>query len=103
VESGVADLIAVRVQHDSPARTLSNLAFSDVELVLLEGRVQMVSPSLFARLPYDHRSGMELIKVAGYQRWIRSSLQDLFVAAESVLHPGKLLLAGREVRYLGTL
>ncbi|WP_130421436.1 methyltransferase domain-containing protein [Edaphobacter modestus] len=103
VESGVADLIAVRVQHGSPARTLSNLAFSDVELVLLEGRVQMASPPLFARLPYDLRSGMELIEVAGHQRWIRSSLQDLFEAAESVLHPEKLLLAGREVRYLGTL
>jgi cytosine/adenosine deaminase-related metal-dependent hydrolase/ubiquinone/menaquinone biosynthesis C-methylase UbiE len=103
VESGVADLIAVRVQQDSPASTLSNLTFSDVELVLLEGRVQMASPPLFARLPYDLRSGMELIEVAGRQRWIRLSLQDLFEAAESVLHPEKLLLAGREVRYLGTL
>jgi cytosine/adenosine deaminase-related metal-dependent hydrolase/ubiquinone/menaquinone biosynthesis C-methylase UbiE len=102
-ESGVADLIAVRVQHDSPARTLSNLVFNDVELVLLEGRVQMASPHLFARLPYNLRSGMDLLEVAGHQRWIRSSLQDLFEAAERVLHPKKLQLAGREVHYLGTL
>jgi len=102
-ESGVADLIAVRDQHDTPARTLSELTFGDVELVLLAGRVQMASPDLYARLPHDLRSGMELIEVAGHRRWIRSPLQALFEAVESVLGQKKLLLAGREVCYLGTL
>ncbi|HTF62527.1 MAG TPA: methyltransferase domain-containing protein [Edaphobacter sp.] len=102
-ESGVADLIAVRDRYDSPAGAISELTFGDVELVLLAGRVQMASPHLYARLPYHLRPGMELIEVAGHQRWIRAPLQALFESAESVLGQKKLLLAGREVRYLGTL
>jgi cytosine/adenosine deaminase-related metal-dependent hydrolase/ubiquinone/menaquinone biosynthesis C-methylase UbiE len=102
-ESGVADLIAVRDQYDSPARAISELTFGDVELVLLAGRVQMASSHLYARLPYHLRFGMELIEVAGHHRWIRAPLQALFASAERVLGQQKLLLAGREVRYLGTV
>jgi cytosine/adenosine deaminase-related metal-dependent hydrolase/ubiquinone/menaquinone biosynthesis C-methylase UbiE len=100
-EFGVADLIAVRSQHNTPARALSELAFTDVELVLLAGIVQMASPLLYAQLPDDLRSGMELIEVAGLQRWIRAHLQGLFEAAERILGQNKLLLGGRPVRYLG--
>ena len=102
-ESGVADLIAVRGNYDTPALAISELTIGDVELVLLAGRAQMASPSIYARLPYDLRSGMELIEVGAYQRWIRAPLQDLFASAQSVLGQQKLQLAGREVRYLGTL
>ena len=102
-ESGVADLIAVRGNYDTPARAVSELTVGDVEFVLLAGRAQIASPSIYARLPYDLRSGMELIEVGGYQRWIRAPLRDLFASAASVLGQQKLLLAGREVRYLGTL
>ena len=100
-EFGAADLIAVRSQHNTPARALSELNFTDVELVLLAGIVQMASPLLYTRLPNDLRSGMELIEVAGHQRWIRAHLKDLFEAAESVLGQDQLLLCGRHVRYLG--
>jgi cytosine/adenosine deaminase-related metal-dependent hydrolase/ubiquinone/menaquinone biosynthesis C-methylase UbiE len=103
VESGVADLIAVRGHYDTPARAISELTFGDMELVLLAGRVQVASPHLYARLPYQLRSGMELIEVAGHKRWIRVPLQALFASAECVLGQQKLVLAGREVRYLGTL
>jgi len=102
-EFGVADLIAVRSQHNTPARALSDLTFAGVELVLLAGLVQMASPRLFARLPHNFRYGMELIEVAGHQRWIRSHLQAHFESAESVLGQNKLLLGRREVRYLGAL
>ena len=102
-ESGVADLIAVRGHYDTPARAISELAFGHVELVLLAGRVQLASPHLYARLPHHLRSGMELIEVAGHQRWIRAPLQALVASVECVLGQQKLLLAGREVRYLGTL
>lgn len=102
-ESGVADLIAVPGRYDTPARAISELTVRDVELVLLAGRVQMASPYIYARLPYDLRSGMELIEVAGHQRWIRAPLQDLFESAKSVLGHQTLLLAGREVRYIGAL
>jgi hypothetical protein len=102
-ESGVADLIAVRDRYDTPARAVSELTVGDVKLVMLAGRVQMASPHLYARLPSHIRSGMELIEVAGHHRWIRSPLRALFEAAEGVLDQETLLLAGREVRYLGTL
>jgi hypothetical protein len=100
-EFGVADLIAVRSQHNTPAQALSKLNFADVELVLLAGTVQMASPLFYTRLPNDLRSGMELIEVAGHQRWIRAHLQDLFEAAESVLGRDHVQLSGRQVRYLG--
>jgi cytosine/adenosine deaminase-related metal-dependent hydrolase len=102
-ESGVADLIAIRGRYDTPARAISELTVGAVELVLLAGRVQMASPGIYARLPYDLRSGMELIEVAGHQRWIRAPLQTLFGSAQSILGQQKLLLAGREVRYIGAL
>jgi hypothetical protein len=90
-ESGVADLIAVRGNYDTPARAVSELTVGDVEFVLLAGRAQIASPSIYARLPYDLRSGMELIEVAGLQRWIRAPLRALFASAESVLGRQKLL------------
>jgi cytosine/adenosine deaminase-related metal-dependent hydrolase/ubiquinone/menaquinone biosynthesis C-methylase UbiE len=102
-EDGVADLIAVRDRYDSPARAVSELTFGDVKMVMLAGRVQMASPHLYARLPYDLRAGMELIEVGGHHRWIRGPLRALFADAEDVLGQKGLLLAGREVRYLGTL
>jgi cytosine/adenosine deaminase-related metal-dependent hydrolase len=102
-ESGVADLIAVPDRYDTPARAISELTVRDVELVLLAGRVQMASPYIYARLPYDLRSGMELIEIAGHQRWIRAPLQALFESAKSVLGQQTLLLAGREVCYIGAL
>jgi cytosine/adenosine deaminase-related metal-dependent hydrolase/ubiquinone/menaquinone biosynthesis C-methylase UbiE len=101
-ESGVADLIAVRDQYETPVRTVSRLTFSDVQLVILAGRVQMASPELYTRLPHYLRSGMELIEIAGHQRWIRASLQRLFHDAQDALGQENLLLSGREVRYLGT-
>jgi cytosine/adenosine deaminase-related metal-dependent hydrolase len=102
-ESGLADLIAIPDKYHTPGLALSNLAFGDVELVIVGGRVQVASPRLYARLPCDLRSSMELISVAGHQRWIRSPLQALFKVSEAVLGQGQLRLAGREVRYLGTL
>jgi hypothetical protein len=101
-ESGLADLIAVRSRHNTPAGTVSNLCFGDVELVLLAGVVQMASPHLYERLPQDLRSGMELVEVAGHRRWIRSHLQPLFETAERTLGENNLLLCGRQLRYLGT-
>jgi cytosine/adenosine deaminase-related metal-dependent hydrolase/ubiquinone/menaquinone biosynthesis C-methylase UbiE len=102
-ESGVADLIAVPDKFDSPALALANLAFSDVELVFVGGRVLMASSRLYARLPSDLRSGMEAIEVAEQQRWIRAPLQALFKMAKAGLGNEDLLVAGRAVNYLGTL
>ena len=103
VESGIADLIAVKSQQDTPARVLSELTYADVELVLLAGRVQMASPDLYMRLPQDFRAGLNLLEVAGLRRWVRSPLKSLFDAAENVLGEGKVLIGGRAVRHVEPL
>jgi cytosine/adenosine deaminase-related metal-dependent hydrolase/ubiquinone/menaquinone biosynthesis C-methylase UbiE len=103
VESGIADLIAVKSQQDTPARALAELTYVDVELVVLAGRVQMASPDLYGRLPEDCRAGLNLLEVAGHRRWVRSPLKALFDAAENVLGEGKVLIGGRMVRYVEPL
>lgn len=103
VESGIADLIAVQSQQDTPARALSELTYADVELVLLAGRVQLASPDLYMRLPRDLRAGLDLLEVAGHRRWVRSPLKALFDAAEKVLGQGKVLIGGRVAHYVEPL
>jgi cytosine/adenosine deaminase-related metal-dependent hydrolase/ubiquinone/menaquinone biosynthesis C-methylase UbiE len=103
VESGLADLIAVRSGQDTPASVLAGLTHRDVELVLLAGRVQMASHALYMRLPQNLRAGLSLLEVAGHRRWVRSPVQTLVEAAESVLGQGKLLLGQREVRHLAAI
>jgi hypothetical protein len=99
-ESGVADLIAVRGRYNTPASALTELSFDRVELVLLSGRVQMASQSIYKRLPQDLRSNMQLLDVAGHQRWLRAPLHALFEAAESILGKDNLLISGKQVRYV---
>jgi len=102
-ELGMADLIAVRGQHSTPASVISQLTFDQVELVLLAGRVQMASQPIYERLPQSLRSNMELIDIAGHQRWLRGPLQTHFETAEGVLGKGNLVISGRQVRYVGAL
>jgi hypothetical protein len=99
-ESGLADLIAVRGRHNTPASALTELTLDRVELVLLSGRVQMASQSIYKRLPQDLRSNMQLLDVAGHQRWLRAPLHALFEAAESILGKDNLLISGKQVRYV---
>lgn len=101
VESGRADLIAIRSQRGTPASLLSELTWDQIELVIRSGRVQMASSSLFARLPRHLHTDMELLDIAGHERWIRAPLRKLFVEAETVLGTGKLQIGGKQVRYLG--
>jgi cytosine/adenosine deaminase-related metal-dependent hydrolase/ubiquinone/menaquinone biosynthesis C-methylase UbiE len=103
LESGVADLIAVRSRNGTPASVLSGLTYADVELVLLAGRVQLASRDLYLRLPQNLRAGLSLLEVGGHQRWIRSPLQSLFRAAEDVLGEDRLQLGGRRLRHLSAL
>ena len=103
LESEVADLIAVRGGHNTPASVLSELTFDKVELVLLSGQVQMASQSIYERLPQSIRSNMQLLDVAGHQRWLRAPLHSLFEAAEGILGEGNLMIGGRQVRYLGAI
>jgi cytosine/adenosine deaminase-related metal-dependent hydrolase/ubiquinone/menaquinone biosynthesis C-methylase UbiE len=103
IESGVADIIAVNGRNKSPAATLSELAFNDIELVIRSGKVELASPAIYNRLSQDCRKDMQLLEVAGTSRWLRVKVQALVAEAENILGHGSLLVSGRQVRYLGPI
>ena len=102
-ESGVANVIAVRAGNKTPASILSELNFKEIELVVRSGQVAMASPTVYERLPHRYRKDMQLLEVAGNNRWLRAPLRSLFKEAENVLGQGNLLVGGRQVRYLDAI
>jgi cytosine/adenosine deaminase-related metal-dependent hydrolase/ubiquinone/menaquinone biosynthesis C-methylase UbiE len=102
VHGSMADLIAVKDKLLDPAATLVQLHFSDIELVILGGRIQLVSLDLFQRIPTHLRQGLHLIEINGHQRWIRAPLPRLFTEASNILGP-EIRLSGRQVRHAGNL
>ena len=102
-KSAIADLIAVRDIQKTPAPTLAQLSFDQVELVLLAGKVQLASAELYARLPENLREGLQLIDVNGHRRWLRAPLAMLVASAEAILGPGNILLGGKAVHHVSSL
>jgi cytosine/adenosine deaminase-related metal-dependent hydrolase/ubiquinone/menaquinone biosynthesis C-methylase UbiE len=94
-----ADLIAVRDRQSSPAETLATMHFSDVELVIVAGRVRLASAAIFAGLSADMARGLHPIEVDGHLRWIRAPLPRLFAEASRFLGP-ELRLGGKQVRHV---
>jgi cytosine/adenosine deaminase-related metal-dependent hydrolase/ubiquinone/menaquinone biosynthesis C-methylase UbiE len=89
----VGDLIAVRDKGLTPAETVTQLTFDQVELVILSGRVQLVSSSLYERLPDSIKAGLQPITIDGHQRWLRAPIDNLLAEARKVL--------GRDIRVGG--
>jgi len=102
-ESGVADIIAVRAVNKTPAATLSELNFAEIELVVRSGQVAMASPAIYERLPHSFRTNMQLLEIAGSRRWFRAPVKSLVAEAENILGKGNLLVSGRRVRYLNAI
>jgi len=98
-----ATVIAVRDTNTSPADTLANLTYAGVELVLIEGQVQLASESLYNRLPTQSRTGLHSLEIEGHPRWLRAPLPDLFESAERILGKDNLHLGNKEVRYRTSL
>ena len=96
-EAGVADLIAVRDTAQCAADRMSTLTWRDVELVMLEGRVQLASEEVFKRLPLSPKRGLEPLSINGEMRWVRAPVRELLWKAESVLGEGQVRLGGRAV------
>lgn len=92
-----ADLIAVRDRQRQPADILCTLTAADIELVLLAGRVQLASESIFERLSMEDRKGLEPLSVDGYVRWIRAPISHLLNKAEEVLGKGAVRIGGKSV------
>ena len=93
---GLADLVGVRDTGLSPAQTLVTLSFRDIELVVIGGRVQLASSTIFARLPRFLTTGLQPLDVEGTLRWIRAPLARLFSDARRHLS-GDIHLGGKRV------
>jgi cytosine/adenosine deaminase-related metal-dependent hydrolase/ubiquinone/menaquinone biosynthesis C-methylase UbiE len=81
----LADMIAMRDKGASPAETVAKMQTADVELVIVGGRVQLASETLFRKLPTKLRSGLEPLELQNRLLWIRAPLSQLFAEAERVL------------------
>jgi cytosine/adenosine deaminase-related metal-dependent hydrolase/ubiquinone/menaquinone biosynthesis C-methylase UbiE len=86
----VADIIAVQNKGLTPAETIIQLTFDQIELVMLGGRVQLASSSIYDRLPVPLKSGLQPITVDGHLRWLRAPVEDLLSEARKVI--------GRDIR-----
>jgi cytosine/adenosine deaminase-related metal-dependent hydrolase len=94
----VADMIAVRDKGASPAGTLAQMQTADVELVIVGGRVQLASDTLFRKLPTELRSGLQPLGLQDRLLWIRAPLTRLFAEAEKVLD--NIRIGNKQVRHV---
>jgi hypothetical protein len=96
---GPADLIAVRDTGDDAAERLRTLTMTDIELVIIRGRVQLASETVYKLLPPQVRHGLEPLWIDGSIRWLRVPVKELLRKAEAVLGFGEVRLGGRLIRW----
>jgi cytosine/adenosine deaminase-related metal-dependent hydrolase len=97
----IADLIAVRDKKLTPAETLAQLTFDQVELVVLAGRVQLASAALYDRLPDSQKSGLQSLNVDGHVRWLRAPVDNLIAEARKAVGRD-IRLGGKRVEHAST-
>jgi cytosine/adenosine deaminase-related metal-dependent hydrolase len=92
----VANLIAIRDRDTSPAETLVQADLSQIELVMLAGKPQMVSPEMARRWPRSLLERFEWITVEGTRRMVRAPVAQLM---EEVIRyiAAPVSLAGKEI------
>jgi cytosine/adenosine deaminase-related metal-dependent hydrolase/ubiquinone/menaquinone biosynthesis C-methylase UbiE len=90
----VADLLIVRDSGLTPAQTLLNLHADDIELVILQGRVQLSSEAALRRLPRRLTRTLEPLEVDGRRHWIRAPISRLLAEAEAA--PAHPLMLGKK-------
>jgi cytosine/adenosine deaminase-related metal-dependent hydrolase len=96
----VADLIAVHDKSLTPAQTVAQLTFDQIDLVILGGRVQLASASLYERLPKLHRDGLQPLVIEGHRRWLRAPISNLLLLARKSIGRD-LRLGGKKVDHAG--
>lgn len=95
--SGVGDLIAVRdTGHDAVER-LPMLSMMDVEFVMIGGSVQLVSQTIFERLPLPARQGLESLWIDGAIRWLRAPVRELLRKTAEALGTSEVRLGRRRI------
>ena len=95
--SGRGDLFAVLDTGHNAADRLPALSINDVELVLLEGRVQLASAAILERLPFSAKQGLEPLWIDGTIRWLRAPVKEMLRKTEEILGKGEVRLGGRLV------
>lgn len=96
--SASADLVVVRDTGEGPAERMRNLSFREIELVMLKGRVQLASATIWQQLPPSVQKGMEPLWIEGVTRWLRAPVASLVRDAEAVLGVGCVKLGGHSIR-----
>jgi cytosine/adenosine deaminase-related metal-dependent hydrolase len=93
-EGGTADLVAVKDRGQSPAEALADL---HPELIMIGGRVMLLSHVFAERARADNAAGFNSLNVEGRGRWlVRVPVPRLYAAAAAALGP-EIRLAGRLV------
>ena len=77
---------------------LSTLSMHDVEFAMIGGRVQLVSETIWQRLPVEVRDSLEALWIDGAVRWLRAPVAMLLRQSEEILGIGEVRLGGRPVR-----
>ncbi len=97
IEPGArANLIVVRDRRTTPANTLVELHWTDIELVMQSGRIVLLSPALATHLPPELTFHLESLWVDGVERFIHAPVVQLIGQTSDVLGP-TFKLAGRSV------
>ena len=89
----IADLVVVKNKGLTPAETVAQLTFDQIELVILSGRVQLASTTLYDHLPDSLKAGLQPLTIDGHERWLRAPVDNLITEARKVV--------GRDIRLGG--
>ncbi len=95
--SGPADLIAIRDTGQHITDRLHSLSLTDIEFVMVAGRVHLASETIWKRLPPKLKDGLESLSIDGTLRWLRAPVKELLQRAEAVLGVGQIRLGGRKL------
>jgi cytosine/adenosine deaminase-related metal-dependent hydrolase len=93
--SGPADLIAVHDTGVTPALRLTQLSMRDIELVIIDGRLQLASDDIRHRLSLDLQNTLQPLEIDGTLRWLRAPVTQLMRQSEEILGSGQVRLGGR--------
>ena len=73
-----ADLIVTRDRALTPAETLIQLTWRDVELVMEGGRIVLLSGGIADRIPNELKEGLQDVSIDGVERFVRAPVADLW-------------------------
>lgn len=95
-EGAIADFVAVRQENATPGETLAGTDFTKIELVMVSGKLHLVSPRMAKRWPEELLSDLEMIEVEGTVRLVRAPVKRMLRETRKCLSE-KIRLAGKQL------